>query len=47
MQWEPEYPIMSDDMLEEHEQHEPDPDDWYDQQQFDRAVDELREEGKL
>jgi len=44
MQWEPQYPIMSDDMLEE---YEPDPDDWHDQRQFDRAVDELREEGKL
>lgn len=29
------------------EEDEGDPDDWHDQRQFDRAVDELREEGKL
>ena len=39
MMFEPPYPIMSDDMLEEEE--EPDPDDWHDQRQFDRACEEL------
>jgi len=39
MMFEPPYPIMSDDMLEEEEKS--DPDDWHDQRQFDRACEEL------
>lgn len=37
--WEPPYPIMSDDMVDE--PFEGDPDEWHDQRQFDRAVKEL------
>lgn len=39
MMFEPPYPIMSDDMMED--ELEDDPDEWHDQRQFERACDEL------
>ena len=36
--WEPPYPIMSDDMIEDDVID--DPDDWHDQRQFERACEE-------
>ena len=39
MQWEPEYPIMSDDMVED--EYEIDPDDARDEQLFDEIREDL------